>query len=96
MPVTFRATALIAAAFALMALDPAMAQGTGGLSAETMLQNIVNIFTGTVGRIIAVIAVIVTGVSMMYGALDRNAGGRIVLGIMLVFGGAWFIDQIIT
>ena len=88
------AFAIVAAGMVLA--DPALAQAAGGSDLDTMLQNLLGIFTGTTGRILAVIAVTITGVLMMFGQMERNTAGRIVGGILLVFGGAWFVDQIVA
>lgn len=87
--------ALTAAALSLAA-DPAFAQAVGGAGdLTTFLQNIVNILTGTAGRLIAVIAICIAGIGALMGALSLRAAGGVILGVMLIFSSAWLVDQIV-
>lgn len=89
------AVALAAAALTAVA-DPAFAQAVGGAGdLTTFLQNIVNILTGTAGRLIAVIAICIAGIGALMGALSLRAAGGVILGVMLIFSSAWLVDQII-
>lgn len=90
------------AAFALAALamtvaaEPAFAQSGGGQGdITTFLQNIVNIITGTAGKLIAVIAICIVGVGALMGALSMRAAGGVILGVLLIFSSAWIVNQII-
>jgi type IV secretory pathway VirB2 component (pilin) len=90
------------AAFALAAVvmtaaaDPAFAQSAGGQGdITTFLQNLVNIITGTAGKLIAVLAICVVGVGAALGALSMRAAGGTILGILLIFSSAWIVNQII-
>jgi len=89
------AAALTAASLTLIA-EPAFAQAVGGAGdLTTFLQNIVNILTGTAGRLIAVIAICIAGIGALMGALSLRAAGGVILGVMLIFSSAWLVDQIV-
>lgn len=90
------------AAFALAgivmtaAADPAFAQSAGGQGdITTFLQNLVNIITGTAGKLIAVLAICIVGVGALMGALSMRAAGGVILGVLLIFSSAWIVNQII-
>ena len=88
------APAVVAAIF-LLSMEPAMAQATGGTgNLSTFLNNVVNLITGPVGQAIAIIAVAVTGLGAMFGALSARAFGGVVLGCAIVFSSAWIVQQI--
>ncbi len=92
-----RRVALVAiASFALLlAADPACAQPTGGGGdITTFLQNIVNIITGTAGKLIAVLAICFVGIGALMGALSLRAAGGVILGVMLIFSASWIVNQI--
>lgn len=92
-----RITATLLAALALtLAAAPAFAQAMGGGGdITTFLQNIVNILTGTAGRLVAVIAICIVGIGALMGALSLRAAGGVLLGVMLIFSSAWIVNQII-
>lgn len=86
---------LAAAAVLLAATHPAVAQTTGGGgNFTTFLQNIANIITGTAGQVLAVIAVAIGGIGMMFGAMSISTLGRIILGCAIVFSAAWIVGQL--
>lgn len=87
--------ALSVLAVMLLFTDPAWAQAGGAGNITTFLQNIVNIITGTAGKLIAVIAIAVVGIAWMLGAASARAAGGVVLGVMLVFSASWLVDQIV-
>ena len=89
-------TAAIVAAALLLTLDPAFAQGAagGGGSLVTFLNNLVNIITGAAGQAIAVIAVAVVGIGVMFGSFSARGLGGLVFGIALVFSASWVVSQI--
>lgn len=89
----------VAAALLLLAsAHPAAAQvagGTGGSgSLETFLTNIVNEITGTAGQCLAVIAVALSGIGAMFGAMSARAFGGVILGCAIVFSAAWVVGKI--
>ncbi|MGG5889479.1 TrbC/VirB2 family protein [Falsiroseomonas sp. HC035] len=86
---------LLAGGAVLLAADPALAQGVGGGgSLETFLTNIVNIITGRVGQLIAVIAIAISGVAWMMGAASPRSFFGTVAGVAIVFSAAWIVQQI--
>lgn len=88
--------ALAAAALAVAA-DPALAQATGGGGdITTFLQNLVNMVTGTAGKLIAVLAICIVGIGALMGALSLRAAGGVILGVLLIFSSAWIVDQIVA
>lgn len=88
--------ALVATALALVA-DPALAQATGGGGdITTFLQNLVNIITGTAGKLIAVLAICVCGVMALIGGMSMRTAGGVVMGVLLIFSSAWLVDQIVA
>ena len=88
--------ALAAATLALVA-DPVLAQATGGGGdITTFLQNLVNIITGTAGKLIAVLAICVCGVMALIGGMSMRTAGGVVMGVLLIFSSAWLVDQIVA
>lgn len=86
---------VIAGAILLLS-EPAFAQTAGGASSiTTFLQNLVNIITGTAGKLIAVVAIAITGIAWMIGAASARTGGAVIFGVMLVFSASWIVDQIV-
>jgi type IV secretory pathway VirB2 component (pilin) len=93
---TFRryaAVALMAGLLSLVLFEPALAQ-TAGSNVEGFLQNIVDMLTGNIARLIAIIAVVLLGFSVMFGLLDIRRAGVVILGIVVVFSAAWVVGQI--
>ena len=91
-----RATPYLAMAALLLATaHPAAAQTVGGSgSLTTFLQNVANIITGTAGQVLAVIAVAISGIGTMFGAMSFRTLGAVVLGCAIVFSAAWIVSQI--
>ena len=63
---------------------------------DTAAQQILSIFTGGLTRTIAIIAVIALGIAAMAGKLSWHWAINIILGIVLIFGSAAFVDYIIA
>lgn len=78
----------------LFASAPAYAQGGAG-NIESFLQNLVNIITGTAGKLIAVLAIALVGVGWMIGAASARTAGGVILGVMILFSASWIVDQIV-
>ena len=87
------AVALMAGVLSLVLFEPALAQ-TAGNNVEGFLQNIVDLLTGNIARLIAIIAVVLLGFSVMFGLLDIRRAGVVILGIVVVFSAAWVVGQI--
>ncbi|KAA0577907.1 TrbC/VirB2 family protein [Azospirillum sp. B21] len=91
-----RLTALGIGLLVVLAAAPAFAQAAGGGGdLTTFLQNVVNILTGTAGRLIAVIAICIVGIGALMGALSLRTAGGVLLGVMLIFSSAWIVTQIV-
>ena len=90
------ATFALAAAVLSTVADPALAQTAGGNGdITTFLTNIVNLITGTAGKSIAVIGLVIVGIGMLAGQLSMRTAGSVVLGIMIIFSAAWIVGQVI-
>lgn len=87
----FAAIAMMAMVFALALVEPSFAQA-GGI--ENVLQNIVNMLTGNVARLLAIIAVIIVGIAWMFGYLDLRKAAFVVLGIGIIFGATEIVNTI--
>ncbi len=70
------------AATAVLMVEPSLAQGSG--SAETMLNTIVSYLTGAVGKSLAVLALIMTAITWMFGAIDMRQAGSVFVGIVVL------------
>lgn len=88
----FAAIVLMTAVLATGFVDPAFAQATGGI--ENVLQNIVDMLTGNVARLLSVIAVIIVGIAWMFGYLDLRKAAYVVLGIGIIFGATEIVDTL--
>lgn len=89
-------TALGVGLLVVLATAPAFAQAAGGGGdLTTFLQNVVNLLTGTAGRLIAVIAICIVGIGALMGALSLRTAGGVLLGVMLIFSSAWIVTQIV-
>lgn len=72
--------------------EPASAQSLGGV--EKVLQNIVDTLTGNVAKLLATLAVIVTGMAWMFGYLDLRKAGYVVFGVAILFGASEIVSTI--
>ncbi len=72
-------------------VQPAFAQ-TANL--EGVLQNIVNMLTGNVARLLATLAVIIVGIAWMFGHLDLRKAAYVVLGVAIVFGASEVVSTL--
>lgn len=89
----YGSVAVLAGLLSLVLFEPALAQ-TAGNNVEGFLQNIVDLLTGNIARLIAIIAVVLLGFSVMFGLLDIRRAGVVILGIVVVFSAAWVVGQI--
>ena len=95
----FDIVAIAAVVLMVLAVEPALAQGSGSgpfAPLETAVQMIVDFITGPFGRLLAVIAVIGLGFLAFAGRLSWFTAGAVVLGIGLVFGAPAIVDQMIA
>ncbi|HEV7283851.1 MAG TPA: TrbC/VirB2 family protein [Kaistia sp.] len=87
----FATIAMMATVFSLALIEPSFAQA-GGI--ESVLQNIVNMLTGNVARLLAIIAVIIVGIAWMFGYLDLRKAAFVVLGIGIIFGATEIVSTL--
>jgi type IV secretion system protein VirB2 len=86
------APALMAAAIVACMVEPAFAQAAG---IETVLQNIVDMLTGNIARLLAVIAVIIICIAWMFGYMDLRRAGFWIIGIGGIFGATELVNTIV-
>lgn len=85
------AIALTAVVLAFGLVEPAAAQSVG---VETLLQNVVNFFTGNTVRLLAILAVIIMGILAMFGIFDFRRMAMVVVGMVVVFGAAQIVSMV--
>lgn len=88
----YRTVATVSMLLMLAGAGPASAQGAGGI--ESALQNIVNLLTGNVARLLAIIATIIVGIAWMFGYLDLRKAAFVVLGVGIIFGATEIVNTI--
>jgi type IV secretory pathway VirB2 component (pilin) len=81
----------VAVVLSLVLIEPAFAQSA---NIEGVLQNIVNMLTGNVARLLATLAVIVVGIAWMFGYLDLRKAAYVVLGVAIVFGASEVVSTL--
>lgn len=84
--------AVMAAAIIAAMIEPAFAQAAG---IETVLQNIVDMLTGNIAKLLATIAVIVICIAWMFGYMDLRRAGFWIIGIGGVFGATELVNTIV-
>ena len=95
MPHAYRHAACLGLTASLLCLawaEPAFAQSLGGV--EKVLQNIVDTLTGNVAKLLATLAVIVTGMAWMFGYLDLRKAGYVIFGVAILFGASEIVSTI--
>ncbi len=86
------ASAVMATAIVTMLVEPAFAQAAG---IESILQNVVDMLTGNVFRLIATIAVIIIAIAWMFGYMDLRRAGYWIVGIGVIAGSSELVNTII-
>ncbi|MBY5770085.1 Type IV secretory pathway AvhB2 protein [Rhizobium leguminosarum bv. viciae] len=86
------APALMAVVIVVSLAEPAFAQAAG---VETVLQNIVDMLTGNIARLLAVIAVIIICIAWMFGYMDLRRAGFWIIGIGGIFGATELVNTIV-
>lgn len=89
-PIT--ASAVMATAILASTVEPAFAQAAG---IETVLQNIVEMLTGNIAKLLAVIAIIVICIAWMFGYMDLRRAGFWIIGIGGIFGATELVNTIV-
>jgi type IV secretory pathway VirB2 component (pilin) len=85
---------LLAGALVLTA-SPAFAQTTGvGGNLGSFLQNIIDIMNSTIVRLVAILAVIVTGFAWLSGHFDLRRAMTVIAGIVVAFGASTIVGVI--
>ncbi len=89
---------LTSALVCLVAFEPSIAAAAGGGAAfgniEGVATRILTFVTGTFGRTVATIAVVVLGMMAMFGKLAWDHAIKVIFGIAIVFGAASVIDAL--
>lgn len=86
------ASVVMATATVLVMAQPALAQAAG---IEAVLQNFVDMLTGNIFRLFAIIAVILIAIAWMFGYMDLRRAGYWIIGIGVIAGSAELVDTII-
>lgn len=86
------ASAVMTVAIVVTMVEPAFAQAAG---IETVLQNIVDMLTGNIAKLLAVIAVIVISIAWMFGYMDLRRAGYWIIGIGGIFGATELVNTIV-
>ncbi len=86
------ASCVMAAAIVPIVSAPALAQAAG---IETILQNIVDLLTGNIFRLLATIAVIVIAIAWMFGYMDLRRAGYWIIGIGIIAGSSELVGTIV-
>ena len=82
---------MLLAAFAVLVPEVAMAEPW-----DSAAQKVLDIFTGGFARLLAIIAVVALGLAALAGKLSWDWAIKIIIGIVLIFGAATFVDWIIA
>lgn len=90
-----RSMVLMAVCIAAVAPGIALAGGSSG-PWDTMGNQVLAIFTGGLTRTIAIISVIACGIAALAGKLSWDWAIKIIVGIVLIFGGAALVDYLIA
>jgi len=86
------ASALMATAIVATLAEPAFAQAAG---IESILQNVVDMLTGNIFRLIATIAVIIIAIAWMFGYMDLRRAGYWIVGIGVIAGSSELVNTIV-
>jgi|GEM_PF-6827219 len=78
----------------LILIEPSFA-GAGGEPWDGPLEAFIETVTGPTGTLIAGVAIIATGIAAFAGKFSMGLAGRIIGGIVLVFGGVAIADFLI-
>jgi type IV secretory pathway VirB2 component (pilin) len=72
-------------------IEPAAAQTA---NVEKVLQNIVDALTGNIAKLLATLAVIITGLAWMFGYLDLRRAGFVIMGVAILFGASEIVGTL--
>ena len=82
---------LAALALTIVFIEPALAQTA---NVEKVLQNIVDALTGNIAKLLATLAVIITGLAWMFGYLDLRRAGFVIMGVAILFGASEIVGTL--
>lgn len=86
---------LVSAVVCLVAFEPSLAMaGDPGDGLTNAANKILGLLTGTLGKAVATIALVVMGLMAMFGKLEWERAFKVILGIAIVFGAASIIKLI--
>ena len=94
MTISHRHTVLLglaALALTIVFIEPALAQTA---NVEKVLQNIVDALTGNIAKLLATLAVIITGLAWMFGYLDLRRAGFVIMGVAILFGASEIVGTL--
>ena len=72
-------------------IEPATAQTA---NVEKVLHNIVDALTGNIAKLLATLAVIITGLAWMFGYLDLRRAGFVIMGVAILFGASEIVGTL--
>lgn len=84
----------LALAFAASIMTLGLAEPAAAQDVEGLLQNVLDILTGGTARLLAIIAVVLLGISAIFGIFDWRKIGMVVFGIIVIFGAAEIVSKI--
>ncbi|UVW30680.1 TrbC/VirB2 family protein [Massilia sp. H6] len=90
------ARSMVLMALCVVAVAPGVALAGGGSPWDSMGDEVLAIFTGGLTRTIAIISVIACGIAALAGKLSWDWAIKIIVGIVLIFGGASLVDYLIA
>jgi type IV secretion system protein VirB2 len=82
---------LVAITLTIALAEPASAQTA---NVEKVLQNIVDALTGNIAKLLATLAVIITGLAWMFGYLDLRRAGFVIMGVAILFGASEIVGTL--
>ncbi|USP01392.1 TrbC/VirB2 family protein [Bartonella taylorii] len=95
--IIFIITMLLLTAFVVIDPSYAAPAGASGLgNVDNVLQNIVDMMTGTTARLIAIICVAAVGIGWMYGFIDLRKAAYCIIGIGIVFGAPTLVGKLMN
>lgn len=90
------ARSMVLLAVCVAAAVPGIAMAGSSGPWDSMGNQVLAIFTGGLTRTIAIISVIACGIAALAGKLSWDWAIKIIVGIVLIFGGASLVDYLIA
>ncbi len=76
--------------------EAAATTATNQADVTNVLNVIINFITGTMGKSLAILGLMIIGIGALFGFFDMRKAGFWALGIVLIFSAAWIVDQIVV